>query len=71
PRQDRYFNIIKQAKRYDAKGEYAKLWIPEIAGLPEEFIHTPDQLSLVEQEEIEFSLGTDYPVAMVETSKLE
>lgn len=69
PRQDRYFNIIKQAKRYDPKGEHAKLWIPEIAGLPEEFIHTPDQMSLVEQEEIEFSLGTDYPVAMVETSK--
>jgi deoxyribodipyrimidine photo-lyase len=27
PRQDRYFNIEKQTKMYDANGEYRKLWL--------------------------------------------
>ncbi|TAF64998.1 MAG: DASH family cryptochrome [Cytophagales bacterium] len=29
PREDRYFNIEKQAKQYDAKGEYVKLWLTQ------------------------------------------
>jgi deoxyribodipyrimidine photo-lyase len=27
PRQDRYFNVVKQAYDYDEEGEYAKLWV--------------------------------------------
>jgi deoxyribodipyrimidine photo-lyase len=30
PRENRYFNIPSQAKRYDPKGEYVRLWMPEI-----------------------------------------
>jgi deoxyribodipyrimidine photo-lyase len=30
PRENRYFNILKQAQTYDSKGEYVKLWLPEL-----------------------------------------
>ncbi|CAE7129696.1 unnamed protein product [Rhizoctonia solani] len=32
PREERKFNIIKQAKDYDPDGEYAKQWVPEVSG---------------------------------------
>ena len=69
PRENRYFNIIKQAKRYDPKGEYVKLWVPELAELPSDLVHIPDQLQFTEQKEMHLRIGGDYPKAMVETRK--
>ncbi len=37
----RIFNPILQGERFDKKGEYVKKWIPEIAEVPDEFIHKP------------------------------
>lgn len=31
PREDRYFNVVSQAKRYDAGARYIKTWLPELA----------------------------------------
>lgn len=45
PREDRYFNILSQAKRYDADGEFVKYWVPELANVPADKIHNPDVLS--------------------------
>jgi deoxyribodipyrimidine photo-lyase len=45
PRENRYFNILSQASRYDGKGEYIKHWLPELSDLPLEFIHKPWELS--------------------------
>lgn len=39
PREDRYFNTISQARRYDPKGEYVATWLPELEGLSGEEIH--------------------------------
>lgn len=69
PREDRYFNILSQARRYDPQGEYVKLWIPELSDLPVDKVHQPDQLSYAEQEELHVKIGADYPKAMVATSK--
>jgi len=69
PREDRYFNILSQASRYDPKGEYVKLWIPELADLPSEKVHRPDSLSFKEQEEHQVKIGADYPMAMIATKK--
>lgn len=66
PRENRYFNILSQARRYDPQGEYIKLWLPELAQLPPEKIHRPDALSIEEQQEYGLRLGVDYPEAMVE-----
>ncbi|MEO1257882.1 MAG: DASH family cryptochrome [Bacteroidota bacterium] len=69
PREDRYFNILSQAKKYDPNGEYVKLWIPELAYLPASKIHRPDTLSSEEQETFHVTLGADFPKAMISTER--
>ncbi len=69
PREDRYFNILTQAKRYDPQGEYVKRWLPELADLPSKKVHEPDTLSPVEQDDLHVKLGADYPKAVISTSR--
>lgn len=68
-REDRYFNIISQAKRYDPKGEYVKYWLPEIKEVPDACVHTVDRLSVEELNTYNITLGKDYPEAIVSTSR--
>ncbi|MCB0629404.1 MAG: DASH family cryptochrome [Saprospiraceae bacterium] len=69
PRENRYFNILTQAKRYDPHGEFIRLWLPELSEVPEEKIHQPDTLSELEQSNFHFKIGRDYPEALVDTGK--
>lgn len=69
PRENRYFNILTQAKKYDPKGEYVKLWLPELNEVPYQKIHQVDSLSSVEQKEAHVILGADYPVSIVSTQR--
>ena len=69
PRENRYFNIMNQATRYDVAGEYVKLWLPELANLPVEKIHRPDTLTEEEQKKYKVKLGVQYPKAMINTAK--
>lgn len=41
PRENRYFNIARQGKMYDADGEFVKHWCPELQDIPSDLIHTP------------------------------
>lgn len=61
PREDRYFNILTQAKNYDPQGDYVRIWCPELSEVPADKIHRPDLLS--EQER------NGYPVAIVPIEK--
>ena len=69
PRENRYFNILSQAKRYDPKGEYIRLWLPELQQVPDDKVYQPELLSNEEQENLQFRLGADYPKPMITTSK--
>lgn len=42
PREDRYFNILTQARTYDPSGEYVRIWCPELKNMPDDMIHRPD-----------------------------
>ncbi|MBD3894834.1 DASH family cryptochrome [Halomonas sp. ML-15] len=35
PRQDRYFNVLKQARHYDPQGHYVTHWLPALQALPQ------------------------------------
>ncbi|MDX2277175.1 MAG: deoxyribodipyrimidine photo-lyase [Hyphomonadaceae bacterium] len=37
----RIFNPITQGQRYDADGAYVRRWLPDLAKLPNEYIHAP------------------------------
>lgn len=56
PRQDRFFNIILQAKKYDPQASFIKLWAPELADLQPEDIHDWHTLSSSQQH----NLAPDY-----------
>ncbi len=68
-RENRYFNILAQAAKYDPKGEYVKLWLPELDAIPVNRIHRPDMLSFEDQEKLHIKLGADYPKAMISMEK--
>ena len=69
PRENRYFNILSQAKRYDSQGDYVKHWLPELENIPKEKIHRLDTLSSDEQSSFGIKLGAQYPKPMVNMSK--
>jgi len=61
PREDRYFNILTQAKNYDPQGDFVRHWCPELAAVPAEKIHRPDLLSAQER--------NGYPKSIVKIEK--
>ena len=65
----RFFNIYKQAKDYDPKGEYVKHWLPELAEVPPHKVHEPGKLTGEEQKRYGVRLGVDYPKAIVDLFK--
>jgi deoxyribodipyrimidine photo-lyase len=69
PKEDKHYNIISQAMKYDPKGEYVKKWLPQLAGVPSEMIHQPDLLSSDEQDQLHLQIGADYPVAVISTDR--
>ncbi|PWK26262.1 deoxyribodipyrimidine photo-lyase (single-stranded DNA-specific) [Arcicella aurantiaca] len=69
PRENRYFNILKQATNYDGKGEYVKYWLPELSEVPNEKIHLVGLLSNEEQKKFGVRLGVDYPNPIVDVKK--
>jgi len=69
PREDRYFNIMSQAKRYDPQGEYVRHWIPELSEIPGKKVHFPDKVQEEHLEKAGVNLGRDYPRPMVNFDK--
>jgi len=65
PRENRKFNMIKQALDYDPEGDFVRLWVPELAGLKGAKIHTPWMLSLSELQLAGVALGEGYPRPIV------
>ena len=62
PRENRYFNILSQARRYDGGGDYVRHWIPELAHVPGGRIHMPPDYSPEERQQI----GAAYPEPLVD-----
>ena len=69
PRENRYFNILKQAGNYDPKGDYVKHWLPELSGVPADKIHSVGLLNNEEQKRFSVRLGVDYPNPIVDVRK--
>ncbi len=61
PRENRHFNVIKQAAEYDPKGEYVKTWIPELLHIPGKQVHTPFFLTPSESALYNIEPGVTYP----------
>lgn len=64
----RIFNPIIQGKKFDPDGTYVRKWIPELAELPKEHIHTPWEAPPLDLAEAGVTLGKDYPHPIVSHS---
>jgi len=63
---NRYFNILKQANKYDKKGEYVRHWLPELSNVSQEFIHEPHTMAVEQQKLAGVEIGSDYPEPMID-----
>ncbi|WP_223271635.1 cryptochrome/deoxyribodipyrimidine photo-lyase family protein [Colwellia hornerae] len=65
----RVYNPVKQSLEKDSNGEFLRKWLPELAELPNEVIHTPWLLSPMEQQLYQCQLGDNYPSPMVDINE--
>ena len=62
-RQHRGFNPVRQALRFDPEGVYVRRWVPELAPVQRESIHTPWRLDARARARL------DYPAPLVDPTR--
>ena len=65
----RVFNPILQGKKFDPDGTYVRQFIPELAGLPSDFIHEPWNAPDIALVKAGIRLGTTYPQPIIDHAK--
>jgi deoxyribodipyrimidine photo-lyase len=61
----RLFNPVLQGQKYDPHGPYVRRWVPELAALPDAWVHRPWQASPTVLAAAGVELGHTYPGPMV------
>ncbi|HEY3330133.1 MAG TPA: deoxyribodipyrimidine photo-lyase [Capsulimonadaceae bacterium] len=62
----RIFNPVSQGEKFDPRGEYVRKYIPELAKVPDKYVHKPWLLSPTEQAYVGCRIGIDYPAPIVD-----
>lgn len=62
----RVFNPVTQSKKFDPTGEYIRRWVPELAEVPDEWIHVPWRAGPLELLGYGVELGREYPAPIVD-----
>jgi deoxyribodipyrimidine photo-lyase len=62
----RIFNPVRQGETFDAEGHYVRRWVPELAGLPDDFIHRPWDAPEAVLHRAGVRLGDTYPRPMID-----
>lgn len=65
----RIFNPITQGTKFDPSGDYVRQWVPELAELPTNIIHSPWDAAPMELLSAGVTLGETYPHPIVEHRK--
>ncbi|MFE7116081.1 cryptochrome/photolyase family protein [Streptomyces sp. NPDC057654] len=63
-RPNRVLNPVVQGKRFDPRGTYVRRWVPELAEVPDRYIHEPWRLA-----EHDDGAPAGYPAPVVELSR--
>jgi deoxyribodipyrimidine photo-lyase len=62
----RIFNPVTQGEKFDPKGDYVRRWVPELAELPDKWIHQPWAAPEEICRLVKFVTGKDYPLPIVD-----
>lgn len=62
----RIFNPVTQSQRFDPKGIFIRRYLPELANVPDRFIHAPWCMSPSEQAACAVRIGHDTPAPLVD-----
>ena len=65
----RVFNPILQGEKFDPQGDYVRKFVPELAKLPDAWIHRPWEAPSPVLKAAGIALPKDYPLPMVDHSK--
>jgi len=62
----RVFNPVLQGRKFDADGAYVRRYVPELARLPDRFVHAPWEAPAEVLAAAGVALGRDYPPPIVD-----
>ena len=62
----RIFNPVLQGEKFDPEGSYVRRWVPELARLPNRWIHRPFEAPDAVLSQAGVRLGRDYPRPLVD-----
>lgn len=62
----RIFNPVTQSERFDPEGHFIRRYVPELAPVPDKYIHAPWTLPPIEQQALGVRIGKDYPEPIVD-----
>ena len=65
----RVFNPMLQSAKFDPNGVYLRHWVPELAALPNEYLHAPWEAPPLELNAAGLVLGKTYPERIVDHHK--
>lgn len=57
----RIFNPVLQSRKFDPQGTYLRRWLPELAALPDRYIHHPAEAPLPVLARAGIEIGKNYP----------
>jgi deoxyribodipyrimidine photo-lyase len=64
----RIFNPILQGEKFDPEGTYVRRYVPELARLPNQYVHRPFEAPASLLEQCGVTLGENYPSPLVDHS---
>ncbi len=62
----RIFNPVTQGTKFDPQGDYVRQYVPEIAELPDKYVHHPWEAPADVLKDAGVELGSDYPEPIVD-----
>ncbi len=62
----RIFNPITQGEKFDPKGEYTRVWVPELKEMPAKYLYKPWEAPSAILDSANVKLGKNYPNRIVE-----
>jgi deoxyribodipyrimidine photo-lyase len=62
----RIYNPVKQSQDQDPSGQFIRHWLPELARVPDRWIHTPWEMDDTTQRDSGCVIGGDYPPPIVD-----